>query len=162
MTEQNSNDKPLNAYLTGKTTLSDAYQQLPADEPRVDTDVTILAAAKRETNAKRRHQRWTIPSAIAAMLVIGVSLLWWQQNKTPDLLSNKESAAPAQEKTLPQQVDSTLHQNPVADRWLEQILKLHQAGKTTQAAAEFKKFREAYPAYSMDMDRFAALQQYDK
>jgi hypothetical protein len=162
MTEQKTDDTHLNVYLTGKSALSDRYQQLPADRPSAHLDNAILTAAKREIHAKQHRLRWILPAAIAAMLIIGVSVLWWQQFKTPVPIDNKESGAPPQESVLPQQIDRSLHNNPAADRWLVQILKLHTDGKTAQAAEEFKKFRQAYPAYTVDQQRFGALQQYDE
>jgi hypothetical protein len=162
MTEHNAEDKRLNDYLSGKSPLSALYQQLPADAPNAHTDAAILAAAKHAHTTKPRYLRWALPAAIAAILLLGVSLLWWQQTQPPGLSNNTQSAAPAPEQTLPQQLDRTLHNNPQADQWLEQILKLHKAGKTVQAAKEFHRFRKAYPAYSMDLQRFGALQVYDK
>ena len=161
MTEQNREDRHLNTYLHGKSALSELYQQVAGGEPSARTDATILAAAKRAGRAKPRRAHWTIPLALAAMLIIGVSLVWWQQLQLTEPDTSMESAAPAREQTLPQQLDRSLHDNPAADQWLEKILGLHNAGKTDQAAAEFRKFRLAYPAYSIDQHRFAALQQYD-
>lgn len=162
MTDHQQPDKDLDDYLHGKSILSDNYQQLPADEPDAKTDIAILAAARRATSGKSRRLAWTIPAAVAAILLVGVSLVWWQQEQTSIPINYKESAAPGQEGTLPNQIDRTLHDNPAADQWLERILKLHNAGKTDQAEAEFKKFREAYPTYSLDPRRFGDLQQYDQ
>jgi len=162
MTEHNADDKQLNDYLRGKSPLSDLYQRLPAEAPNAHTDTVILAAAKHAHKTKPRYLRWALPAAIAAILLLGVSLLWWQQTPSPGLNNDTQSAAPSPQQTLPQQLDRTLHNNPVADHWLEQILKLHKAGKTVQAAAEFHRFRKTYPAYSMDLQRFGALQAYDK
>jgi len=162
MTEHHDHDKQLDDYLHGKSSVSELYQQLSVDEPDAKTDTAILAAAHDATKSKPRHLSWPIPAAIAALLVLGVSLLWWQHTQTPTAINSKESAAPAQQGSLQQQIDSTLHDNPTADQWLEQILKLHSAGKTAQAASEFKKFRQAYPAYTLDRSRFGELQQYDK
>lgn len=161
MTDQKTDETILGDYLRGKSAFSDLYQRLSANEPSAGTDATILAAAKRATSAKSRHRHWAIPAAIAALLLVGISLLWWQQQSS-ELTTNKESAAPPSTGTLPQQIDRTLHNNPIADQWLVKILKLHNAGNTAEAAKEYKKFRQTYPAYSIDQQRFGALQQYDK
>lgn len=162
MTEQNTEDKRLNDYLSGKTPLSALYQQLPADAPHARTDAIIQAAAKQAHKRKPRYLRWTLPAAIAAILLLGISLRWWQQ--TQPIVPNNETQAeaPGPTQTQPQQLEQTLHNNPKADRWLEQILKLHKAGNTVQAAKEFHRFRKTYPAYSIDLQRFGALQVYDQ
>lgn len=162
MTEQNTTDKQLNDYLSGKSPLSGLYQQLTADEPSAKTDAVILAEARHEKKSKPRGLHWRIPAAIAAMLIVGISLLWWQQKQTPSPTDYKESAAPTRPGSLPQHIDRNLHDNPAADQWLERILTLHTAGKTAQAAAEFKKFRDVYPAYTLDTRRFGDLRQYDQ
>jgi hypothetical protein len=158
MTESKDQDKALHDYLTGNTALSGQYRRLHSDEPQQETDRAILAAAQQEVS-RHAHARWYIPAAVAAMLVIGASIIFWQQPSTPPAQHN--AAAPAPDTQLPQQVDRMLHDNPSADRWLERILKLHQSGKTAEAAREFQKFRQAYPAYSLDPERFGALSQYD-
>ncbi len=162
MTKQHDQNKQLDDYLHGKSGISKLYQQLTAGEPDAKTDATILAASRHTAIIKPRILRWMIPAAIAAILVLGVSLFWEQQHRTPAPDNAMESAAPGQQGSFPQQLDRTLHDNPTADQWLEQIQKLHTAGKTEQAATEFKKFRLAYPAYTLDRHRFGELQQYDK
>jgi len=159
MTEANNQDKDLQDDLTGNTALSDHYRQLQSSEPGLETDRAILAAAHHEIS-RRPHARWYLPAAVAALLLIGASVIFWQQPALPPNQHN--AAAPAPDSQLPQQVDSMLHDNPTADRWLEHILALQQSGKHAEAAREFRKFRQAYPAYSLDPKRFGALRQYDK
>lgn len=162
MTEQHHDDKHLHDDLGSQSPLSRLYQQLPADAPSANTDETILAAARHATRRKARFTRWSLPMAIAAMLLIGLSLLWWQQYQAPSPLNNTVSEAPVTQQASPQKLDQSLHNNPAADHWLEQILKLHKAGKTVQAAEQFHRFRKAYPVYTIDAQRFGALQAYDK
>lgn len=167
MAEQKTEDKLLSDYLAGKSGLSGLYQQIPADNPNATTDELILAAARGKGRTEQkvlplRHLRWTIPVAIAAMLIISVSVLWWQYAEPPQLIDSKQSAAPPHETTLPQEIDSKLHENAAAEQWLEKILKLHLAGHHEQASEEYKKFRQLYPAYSIDAERFGTLQIYDK
>jgi len=159
MTEANNQDKDLQDYLSGDTALSDHYRHLQSGEPDQETDHVILAAAQREVS-RRTRARWYLPAAIAAMLLIGASVIIWQQPALPPEQHN--TAAPTTDTQVPQQVDRMLHNNPTADRWLERILVLHQSGKHAEAAREFYKFRQAYPAYSLDSNRFGALRQYDK
>lgn len=162
MTKHNLSKQQLDEYLSGRSALSDRYRQLDAGQPSQDIDTNILQAARTGLSARRHRRRWVVPLAIAATLLLGISVLWWQQHPTPSALNNTESAAPTPDKTLPTQVDRSLHDNSVADQWLSRILKLQQAGKSAQAAAEFKKFRKAYPLYSIDQERFGALQKYDQ
>jgi hypothetical protein len=166
MAEQNHDDKLLNDYLTGKSGLSEKYQQLSAGQPHPDTDAMILAAAKREAHSQpaglsHKTSRWLVPLAIAALLLLGIGIFWQQQAPFEEAIDNKSSAAPQPETSLPSQVEKSLHANPAAEQWLDAILKLHNAGNTAKAAAEFKKFRQTYPAYTIDSDRYAALLQYD-
>lgn len=142
--------------------ISDLYRQIQASEPNTKVDAKILAAAHHSVQKTKYRRAWTIPAAIAAMLLIGLSIFWWQHLQAPMPIDNKVSSAPIASDGLSQQVDKNLHDNLVADQWLERILKLNNAGKHDQAAEEFRQFRQAYPVYSLDKQRFGALLQYDK
>lgn len=167
MTEKKTDENMLNDYLSGKSRLSELYQEIPAAEPGASTDARILAAAKDARHAKLRvfeltSHNWNIPVAIAAMLLIGVSLVWWQVTETPEPEVNIRSSAPPHDPSIPQQIDETLQQNLAAEQWLDEILKLHQAGNQQQAASEWKRFRATHPGYSIDAQRHEVLLSYDK
>jgi hypothetical protein len=73
-------DKILDEYLKGKSHLSDSYKQIALDLPGVDIDSAILAASRREVNARPKPvgaegwRKWQMPFSIAALLVISASL----------------------------------------------------------------------------------------
>jgi hypothetical protein len=73
-------DKILDEYLKGKSHLSDSYKQIALDLPGVEVDSSILAASRREVNARPkslgadRWRKWQMPFSIAAVLVISASL----------------------------------------------------------------------------------------
>ena len=71
----NDNDKEMNDYLQGNSELSQRYQRDKGSGPPVHLDNLILDAAKNEI--KPRHMpRWTVPLSIAAVMVIGVSIVF--------------------------------------------------------------------------------------
>ena len=73
-------DKILDEYLKGKSHLSDSYKQIALDLPGVEVDSSILAASRREVNARPKPvgvegwRKWQVPLSIAAVLVISASL----------------------------------------------------------------------------------------
>jgi hypothetical protein len=73
-------DKILDEYLAGKSHLSDSYKQIALDLPGVEIDSSILAASRREVNARPKPlgaegwRKWQMPFSIAAVLVISASL----------------------------------------------------------------------------------------
>lgn len=162
MTKQTHQDKQHDINPRTAAAISELYRQIQADEPDAKVDATILAAAHHSVQKKTLHRAWTIPASIAAILLIGLSVFWWQYLQVPIPSDNKVSSAPTSSDSLSQQVDQTLHDNTAANQWLERILKLHNEGKNKLAAEEFQKFRRAYPVYSLDRQRFGELEQYDK
>jgi len=71
---QQDNDKELEEYLQGNSELSRRYRDEKGAEPPAHLDKHILDAA-REAITSVRKQRWYVPVSIAAVLVIGVSLV---------------------------------------------------------------------------------------
>ena len=87
-------DKILDEYLAGKSHLSDAYKNIATDIPGMDMDASILAASRREVNARPKlygaegWRKWQIPFSIAAVLVISASLTLTMvdfQNKSDEI-----------------------------------------------------------------------------
>ncbi|NIN34520.1 MAG: META domain-containing protein [Gammaproteobacteria bacterium] len=71
----NDNDKELNDYLQGNSELSQRYQPDKGSGPPAHLDKLILDAAKNEI--KPPHMpRWTVPLSIAAVMVIGVGIVF--------------------------------------------------------------------------------------
>ncbi|MEO8009955.1 MAG: hypothetical protein ABI728_15735 [Betaproteobacteria bacterium] len=64
--------------------VSAGYRAGAADEPSARLDAAILAVARREVERPRPQRHWQVPASVAAVLVIGVSLvLVVRDNETP-------------------------------------------------------------------------------
>ena len=68
-------DKYLQQYLRGDSELSRRYQDGKLQQPAEYLDNMILNAA-RSSITKRKNRNWYLPVSIAAVMVIGVSLLY--------------------------------------------------------------------------------------
>jgi hypothetical protein len=74
--------------------VSEKYRAGAADEPSSRLDAAVLDAAHREVQPRRPRQRhWQVPASIAAVLVIGVSLVLLVRNNEPMLPSLDRPAA---------------------------------------------------------------------
>ncbi len=67
--------------------VSERYRAGAEDEPSARLDAAVLAAARREVEQPRQRRNWQIPASIAAMLVIGVSLVLLVRDNEPPLSS---------------------------------------------------------------------------
>ncbi|HKB83724.1 MAG TPA: hypothetical protein VKD04_11035 [Burkholderiales bacterium] len=67
--------------------VSERYRAGAKDEPPARLDAAVLAAARREVEQPRRRSNWHVPASIAAMLVIGVSLVLLVRDNEPPLQS---------------------------------------------------------------------------
>ena len=63
--------------------VSERYRPSAQDEPPVKLDAAIRAAAHREVVKPRLRRNWQMPASIAAMLVIGVSLVMVARDHEP-------------------------------------------------------------------------------
>ena len=64
--------------------VSAGYRAGAQDEPSARLDAAVLAAARREVERPRPQRHWQVPASVAAVLVIGVSLvLVVRDNETP-------------------------------------------------------------------------------
>jgi len=73
--------------------ISERYRAGAQDEPPARVDAVILAAARREVAQPRQRRNWHMPASIAAMLVIGVSLVMIVRDNEPPLSSLEGPAA---------------------------------------------------------------------
>ena len=55
--------------------VSDRYRRSARDEPPARLDAIVLEAARRELKQLRGRRNWQMPASVAAVLVIGVSLI---------------------------------------------------------------------------------------
>lgn len=87
-THDQRDEDELKEYLLGKSKLSKTLQQLAKEEPSALIDDAIRAAARREAQSGPRHitnpfgQHWTVPSALAAMLLLSVGLVVFMSDET--------------------------------------------------------------------------------
>ena len=73
--------------------VSERYRAGAQDEPPAKLDAAIRAAAQREVAQPRLRRNWQMPASIAAMLVIGVSLVLVARDHEPPLPSLVHPAA---------------------------------------------------------------------
>jgi len=73
--------------------VSERYRAGAQDEPPARLDAAIQAAARREVEQPRQRRNWQMPASIAAMLVLGVSLVLVVRDKEPPLPSLEQPAA---------------------------------------------------------------------
>ncbi|MEE8482623.1 MAG: hypothetical protein V3S12_04660 [Acidiferrobacterales bacterium] len=81
-------DRELKEYLAGDSDLSHAYRQMTNEEPSTTVDAAIRAAARREVKSGLRFitnpfgQQWTVPTSLAAMLLISIGLVVFMSDET--------------------------------------------------------------------------------
>lgn len=73
--------------------VSERYRAGADDEPSARLDSAVLAAARREVAQPRQRRNWQVPASIAAMLVLGVSLVLLVRDNEPPLPSFDRPAA---------------------------------------------------------------------
>lgn len=73
--------------------VSERYRAVVQDEPPARLDAAVLAASRREVERPRQRMRWHMPASIAAMLVVGVSLVLLVRDNEPPLSSFDGPAA---------------------------------------------------------------------
>ena len=73
--------------------VSERYRAGAQDEPSAKLDAAIRAAARREVAKPRLRRNWHMPASIAAMLIIGVSLVLVVRDHEPPLPSLDHPAA---------------------------------------------------------------------
>jgi hypothetical protein len=149
----------LNEYLRGDSELSRAYRQESSPGPPPALDRRVLAiSAPRGTTAK---SACLAPLAFAASVLLSMALVLAivfspQRPKRGDDAPRLIRVA-ARSDLSPAPVDRRLRlysSDPPRPRtppqWLADIAALRRAGRTGEADMEFRRFRNAYPAYSTD------------
>lgn len=82
------------------TQLSQAYRDAPHPEPSSALDARILEAARQamaKPTARRRPSwfAWAVPFSTAAVLVLGITLLFEMQRQAPEVLESPTAIPPA-------------------------------------------------------------------
>ena len=65
--------------------VSERYHAGSQDEPPAPVDAAIVAAARREVDQTRQRRSWPMAASVAAVLVIGISLILLMRNNEPPL-----------------------------------------------------------------------------
>ena len=97
--------------------VSERYRAGAGDEPSGRLDAAIVAAARREVGQPRQRRNWQMPASIAAMLVLGVSLVLLVRDNEPPLPSLDRPAADEAKlaKPAPPQLAMKTQPKPRAD-----------------------------------------------
>ena len=101
--------------------VSERYRVGTDDEPPARLDAAVLAAARCEAEQSRQRRNWQMPASIAAMLVIGVSLVLLVRDNEPRLPSIDRPAANEAKlaKSAPPQLAMKTQPRPRADFYRE-------------------------------------------
>jgi hypothetical protein len=73
--------------------VSERYRASAQDEPPARLDAAVLAAARRDVGKPVKRRNWQMPASIAAVLVIGISLVLMVRDNEPPLPSLGQPAA---------------------------------------------------------------------
>lgn len=102
MSSQDKDDLALQAYLQGKSGVSESYRRASNESPPVHLDNAILAASRKAVKSKPRlafspfASDWHVPVALAAVLVLSVTLVILMQDRSGDgYLQQPSSTEPA-------------------------------------------------------------------
>jgi hypothetical protein len=149
----------LNEYLRADSALSREYRKESTLIPPPSLDRRVLSlAAPHETPSK---SPCLAPLALAASVLLSMALVLAivfgpQTAKRADDAPRLIRVA-ARADVSPAAVDRRLRlysSDPprprTASQWLADIAALRRAGRSSEADAEIRRFRDAYPAYSID------------
>ncbi len=159
MTKQHTPTQEFDEFMSGGTELSRLYQQLDNNGPSEFTDKQILSAARRAVATQRQGAgtngiRWYIPAAIAASLaVLTVLAVFHFQSDVQAPLDVAEHGA------LERELNSNLKHDPA--RLLAVIVQLQKDGKSEQASDQFDAFKQLYPDFVIDFEKYPELKSLD-
>jgi hypothetical protein len=126
----------LDEYLCGASALSQAYQREPLPLPPHAVDRAVLGASRVGT----KKSQYLAPSAFAASVLLSFAMV----------LAIVFAPRQAREEA-PKLVHVGLYSDTGTVRkpavWLADIAALRRAGRYSEAAAEMRRFRFAYPNY---------------
>ncbi len=154
----------LDEYLRGDSALSRQYRRESAPTPPHALDRRVLGLSRaREPDAHGTAQRLTpclAPLAFAASVLLSVALVLAivfgpqttkRVDDTPRLVrvaahADASTNPPLNRRLQLYSSDPKLARTPSA--WLADIAALRRAGRNSEADAELRRFRSAYPDYS--------------
>jgi hypothetical protein len=130
----------LNEYLSGHSALSRAYRREPAPLPCHALDRAVLEASR--SGAQRlgaKKSQCLAPLAFAASVLLSMAMVL-----------AIVFAPRARHEEAPKLLHVRLYSDSGARKpavWLSSIAALRRAGRYSEAAAEMRRFRIAYPNY---------------
>jgi hypothetical protein len=153
----------LDEYLRGDSALSRQYRRESAPPPPHALDRRVLGLSRaREADAHgtaRRLAPWLAPLAFAASVLLSVALVLaivfgpQHKKRVDDAPRLVRVAAHADAANSPLDRGLQLYSSDpkfarVPSVWLADIAALRRAGRDSEADAELRRFRSAYPDYS--------------
>jgi hypothetical protein len=131
----------LNEYLSGHSVLSRAYRREPAPLPSHALDRAVLEASRIGLERVRaKKSQCLAPLAFAASVLLSFAMVL-----------AIVFAPRARHEEAPKLLQVRLYSDSGAARkpteWLGSIAALRRAGRYSEAAAEMRRFRIAYPNY---------------
>lgn len=140
--------------------VSAAYRQRAREEPPVELDAVILAAARQP------RRRWAVPVSIAAVVVLAVGVTLRLQLEPPEedrtvarplkptseparALRERRAAAGRLDAGDPSAAAKLAAEPESPERWLERIATLREAGKHREADESLAEFRRRHPDFEI-------------
>jgi hypothetical protein len=138
----------LDEYLRGDSALSCLYRREPAAAPPPALDARVLELSRSPghcaARAARRNAPCLAPLAFAASVLLSVALVL-------AIVFGPQTAKRSDDAPRVVRIaysgDSKLARSPRA--WLADIAALRRAGRSREADEELRRFRSAYPGYSL-------------
>ena len=155
MSNSDNTDNELDKYLEGDSNLSETYRSIQDEGPSIKLDEKILTAARKEVEAHTpglSRRPWMIPVALAASLVLGILALQFARQDTvpvPEPIAGDSQHQPLNEH------DASAKTAP--EIMLEKINRLLADGKQEEAEVKFQSFRQVFPEYRIDFEKYPAL-----
>jgi len=150
----------LDDYLRGDSALSRQYKKESAPMPPHALDRRVLASARETPATARGTTPCLAPLALAASVLLSVALVlaivFGPQNAkraddAPRVVRVAVHADAVPNAPLPRKLQLYSSDPPKARApsvWLADIAALRRAGRYSEAEAEYRRFRGAYPGYS--------------
>jgi hypothetical protein len=150
----------LDDYLRGDSALSRQYKKESAPMPPHALDRRVLGSCREAQGTAPRLTPCLAPLALAASVLLSVALVLAivfgpqaakRVDDAPRLVRVAAHAGAPADVSLNRRLqlyssDPRLGRTPSV--WLADIAALRRAGRNSEADAEFRRFRDAYPGYS--------------
>ncbi len=144
-------------YLRGGSALSCQYRRESSPLPPQPLDRMVLDAARPAPLESKRpfKAQGLAPLAFAASVLLSVALvlaiIFGPQAKKPDDKPRVVQVRMFKSEPPRAALVSVRERNPAA--WLADITALRRAGRRTEADVEMRRFRSAYPDYSIPVNQ---------